>query len=130
MKAEFQVKLEDQRQEMDLRLDAQRRHLVQRETALQCQIDELRSNNMQLNEVTSSVKKKSNKFDKPWCVFQTVQTLLNLEKEHRLDLERMQVENRKLNIFKQMWQEKINKRQQDIRPFEKISHMKPKVTEL
>ena len=59
MKAEFQVKLEDQRQEMDLRLDAQRRHLVQRETALQCQIDELRSHNMQLNEVTENVKQKS-----------------------------------------------------------------------
>lgn len=43
LRSEMLCKLEDQRREMELRLDMQRGHMVQREAALQSHITELKT---------------------------------------------------------------------------------------
>lgn len=55
-KVDMECKLDDQKQEMDLRLDAQRRHLVQRESSLQLQIDEIRTQNCRLQQVSCEAR--------------------------------------------------------------------------
>ena len=55
--------------------------------------------------------------------------LLALEKQHRQDIERMQVDNQKRTFPRQIWPEILNKKRQENQCETKYC-MKPKVTEL
>lgn len=76
LRSEFICKFEDQKQEMELRLDTQRNHMIEREATLQSQIDALRSENsrLQLN----------------------VRHLTEMELESRQDTERLKLQNKEL----------------------------------
>ncbi|XP_013392516.1 RING finger protein 151 [Lingula anatina] len=79
LRSEMICKVEDQKQEMELRLDAQRRHMVQRESALQSQVDELKS---QMSRLTQDVQILSDK--EKQRVEETQR--LELEKKELMDL--------------------------------------------
>ena len=76
LRVEMICKLDDQRREMEVRLDMQRGHMVQREAAMQSSLQELR------NELTK--------------INQKVKLLMDLELQRRQDLERMQIERTEL----------------------------------
>lgn len=76
LRSEMICRLDDQKKEMELRLDMQRCHMVAREAALQANIDELK-------EDIGKINKK-------------VKLLLELELKRRQDLEKMHTERREL----------------------------------
>ena len=84
-------KLRDQRQELELRLDAQRRHMVQKQTSLISLVDNLRSQMAR--------------------VMQDVQTLQDTGKRQEEELERSSLEKRELlNIIATIQDEQISPR--------------------
>ncbi|MBN3273595.1 RNF41 ligase, partial [Polyodon spathula] len=75
-RSEMICKVEEVRHEMESRLDSQRRHMVQKESLLKNEIEELKS---QMSRVMSDVR-----------------TLLAAERLHRQDLEQAELEKREL----------------------------------
>lgn len=83
LRSEMICKTEEQKHETDLRLDAQRRHMVQREGGLQSQVDELA---VQVSRL-----------------LQEVHTLKENERSRREELERTELEKRELlDVIKTM----------------------------
>ncbi|MGH0151237.1 UNVERIFIED_CONTAM: hypothetical protein FKN15_040559 [Acipenser sinensis] len=76
LRSEMICKVEEVRHEMESRLDSQRRHMVQKESLLKNEIEELKS---QMSRVMSDVR-----------------TLLAAERMHRQDLEQTELEKREL----------------------------------
>lgn len=76
LRSEFTCKYEEQKHEMQLRLDMQRNHMIQKESVLQSQIDALKSENSKLD--------------------QNVKLLLDSEFERRKDIEKLKLENKEL----------------------------------
>ncbi|XP_075682031.1 RING finger protein 151-like isoform X2 [Rhinoderma darwinii] len=70
------LRVEETKQEMESRLDSQRRHMVQKESLLQAEIEELKS---QMSQLLSDVR-----------------TLMASERQHRQDLEQANLEKREL----------------------------------
>jgi E3 ubiquitin-protein ligase NRDP1 len=76
LRSEMICKLQDQQQELELRLDAQRRHMVQKQASLVALVENLKSQMV--------------------CVLQDVQTLKDTGKRHEEELERAAMEKREL----------------------------------
>lgn len=76
LRSEFTCKFEDQKQEIELRLDMQRNHMIQKEASLQTQIDALKSENSRLDL--------------------NVKLLMDMELERRKDIEKLKLENKEL----------------------------------
>ncbi|XP_060564476.1 RING finger protein 151-like [Ruditapes philippinarum] len=76
LRSEFACKFDDQRQDIELRLDTQRNHMIQREAGLQSQMDALKTENSRLE-----LKVKS---------------LMDIELERRQDIEKLKLENKEL----------------------------------
>ncbi|KAG8541012.1 hypothetical protein GDO81_029874 [Engystomops pustulosus] len=76
LRSEMICRVEETKQEMESRLDSQRRHMVQKESLLQAEIEELKS---QMSRLLSDVR-----------------TLIASERQHRQDLEQANLEQREL----------------------------------
>ncbi|KAM3927759.1 RING finger protein 151-like [Leptodactylus fuscus] len=76
LRSEMICRVEETKQEMESRLDSQRRHMVQKESLLQAEIEEQKS---QMSRLISDV-----------------QTLMASERKHRQDLEQANLEKREL----------------------------------
>ena len=76
LRSETSCKIEEQKREMELRLNTQRGHMVQKESFMQAQVDELKS----------EVSKLSQK----------IKLLMELEVKRREDTERLELEKREL----------------------------------
>ncbi|XP_045194626.2 RING finger protein 151-like [Mercenaria mercenaria] len=76
LRLEFACKFDDQRQDIELRLDTQRNHMIQREAGLQSQMDALKSENSRLEL--------------------KVQSLMDIQLERRQDIEKLKLENKEL----------------------------------
>ncbi|XP_060082312.1 RING finger protein 151-like [Ylistrum balloti] len=76
LRSEMTCKIQDQRHEMELRLNMQREHMVQKESIMQCQVDELKS---ELSRMSQKMK-----------------LLMDLEIQRRQDVERLELEKKEL----------------------------------
>ena len=76
LRSEMTCKYEEQKKEMDLRLDMQRGHMIQKEATLQSQIDALKSENSKLS--------------------QNIKLLMDMELERRQEIERLKLEKKEL----------------------------------
>lgn len=76
LRSEMATKAEEQRHEMELRLNMQRGHMVQKQAGMQSQIEELQS---EMSKLTQKMK-----------------LMMDLEIQRRQDLERMALEKREL----------------------------------
>ena len=76
LRSEVMCKYEDQKKEMDLRLDMQRGHMIQKEASLQSQIDDLKSENSKL--------------------MQHVKLLMDMELVRRQEIEKLELEKKEL----------------------------------
>lgn len=76
LRSEMTCKYEEQKKEMDLRLDMQRGHMIQKEATLQSQIDALKSENSKLS--------------------QNMKLLMDMELERRQEMERLKLEKQEL----------------------------------
>ncbi|NXX84004.1 RNF41 ligase, partial [Urocolius indicus] len=76
LRSEMICRVEEAKHEMESRLDSQRRHMVQKESVLQNEIDELKS---QMSRVMSDVR-----------------SLMAAERQHRQELEQAELEKREL----------------------------------
>jgi E3 ubiquitin-protein ligase NRDP1 len=56
LRSEIIYKMQEQKQELELRLDAQRRHMVQREAMTEAQMDELKNALLRLTQEMLSMK--------------------------------------------------------------------------
>lgn len=76
LRSEMTCKVEEQRHEMELRLNMQREHMVQKESTIQCQVDELKA---ELSRMSQKMK-----------------LLMDLEIRRRQDIERLELEKKEL----------------------------------
>lgn len=76
LRSEFVCKFEDQKHEVELRLDMQRNHMIEKEAQLQGQVDALKSENSRLEL--------------------NVKLLMDMELEKRQDIENLKLENKEL----------------------------------
>lgn len=76
LRSEMTCKYDEQKKEMDLRLDMQRGHMIQKEATLQCQIDALKSENSKLS--------------------QNIKLVMDMEMERRQETERLKLEKEEL----------------------------------
>ncbi|OWF41314.1 RING finger protein 151-like [Mizuhopecten yessoensis] len=76
LRSEMTCKIQEQRHEMELRLNMQREHMVQKESTIQCQVDELKS---ELSRMTQKMK-----------------LLMDLEIQRRQDTEKLELEKKEL----------------------------------
>ncbi|XP_069114194.1 RING finger protein 151-like [Argopecten irradians] len=76
LRNEMTCKIQEQQHEMDLRLNMQREHMVQKESVIQCQVDELKS---ELSRMSQKMK-----------------LLMDLEIQRRQDIERLELEKKEL----------------------------------
>ena len=64
LRVEMILKLQEQRQELELRLDTQRRHMVQREQHFRVQVDELRGQLSRVVREVNSIKERQDEQDR------------------------------------------------------------------
>ncbi|XP_061198169.1 RING finger protein 151-like [Saccostrea echinata] len=76
LRSEMSCKIDEQKREMELRLNTQRCHMVQKESSMQTQMDELKSEVSRLS--------------------QKIKLLMELEVKRRQDTERLELEKREL----------------------------------
>ena len=76
LRSEMTCKYDEQKKEMELRLDMQRGHMIQKEATLQSQIDALKSENSKLS--------------------QNIKLLMDTELERRQEIERLKLEKQEL----------------------------------
>lgn len=76
LRSEMTCKYDEQKKEMDLRLDMQRGHMIQKEATLQSQIDALKSENSKLS--------------------QNMKLMMDMELERRQEFERLKLEKQEL----------------------------------
>ncbi|XP_072426324.1 RING finger protein 151 isoform X1 [Chiloscyllium punctatum] len=118
LRSEMICKIEEVRHEMESRLDSQRRHMVQKESVLQNEIEELKS---QMSRVMSDMR-----------------TLVAEERQHRQELEQAELEKRELmELLKSLHKENklttgegSGKRNTGGRPLNRLESMKRKPKEV
>ncbi|XP_075070530.1 E3 ubiquitin-protein ligase NRDP1-like [Mixophyes fleayi] len=113
LRSEIICRVEETKQEMESRLDSQRRHMVQKESVLQGEMEELKS---QISRLMSDVR-----------------TLMASERQHRQDLEQADLEKRELiELLKSLQRECRSKNNSEIhkpsnsRPLTRLETIKRK----
>ncbi|XP_040210610.1 E3 ubiquitin-protein ligase NRDP1-like [Rana temporaria] len=116
LRSEMICRVEETKREMESRLDSQRRHMVQKESVLQGEIEELKS---QMSRMKSDVR-----------------TLMASERQHRQDLEQADLEKRELMELLKSLQRECRSRNDDAqkppnsRPLTRLESIKRKPREV
>ncbi|XP_072267005.1 RING finger protein 151-like [Pyxicephalus adspersus] len=116
LRSEMICRVEETKREMESRLDSQRRHMVQKESILQGEIEELKS---QMSRMMSDVR-----------------TLMASERQHRQDLEQADLEKRELMELLKGLQRECRSRNEDTqkplnsRPLTRLESIKRKPREV
>ncbi|XP_062898562.1 RING finger protein 151 isoform X3 [Mobula hypostoma] len=118
LRSEMICKVEEVKHEMESRLDSQRRHMVQKESFLQNEIEELKS---QLSRVMSDMR-----------------TLVAEERKHRQEVEQAELEKRELVELLKSWNKESrllngeggSKRTTAVRPPNRMESIKRKPKEV
>ncbi|XP_019383480.1 PREDICTED: RING finger protein 151-like isoform X1 [Gavialis gangeticus] len=117
LRSEMICRVEEAKHEMESRLDSQRRHMVQKESMLQNEIEELKS---QMSRMMSDVR-----------------SLLAAERQHRQELEQAELEKRELmELLKSLQKDcrrnttEGNKKSTNFRPLTRLESMKRKPREV
>lgn len=116
LRSEMIYRMEEAKLEMESRLDSQRRHMVQKESFLQNEIEELKS---QMSQMMSDIH-----------------TLMANERQHRQDLEQAELEKKELLELMKSHQKDCrlardeSKKATNLRPLTRLESMKQKLREV